>query len=125
VRVDVRVVEPQEQRRVEDGFAALRPVLPGAQLATRGGWNRPPMTRTPAIASAFERARRIGSALGLDLSEGAAGGGSDANFVAALGAAVLDGLGPRGDGAHSSQEFVEIDSLAERAMLLAALLTEA
>jgi len=124
VRIDVRVVEPEEQRRVEAGFAALRPVLPGAQLATRGGWNRPPMTRTPAIAAAFERARRIGAALGLDLSEGGAGGGSDANFVAALGSAVLDGLGPRGDGAHSSLEYVEVDSLAERAALLAALLTE-
>jgi glutamate carboxypeptidase len=123
-RIDVRVVEPQEQRRVEAGFAALRPVLPGAILATHGGWNRPPMTRTPAIAAAFERARRIGAALGLDLSEGGAGGGSDANFVAALGLAVLDGLGPRGDGAHSSQEYIEVDSLAERAALLAALLTE-
>jgi len=124
VRIDVRAVEPEEQRRIEAGFAALRPVLPGAQLATRGGWNRPPMTRTPAIAAAFERAQRIGAALGFDLTEGGAGGGSDANFVAALGAAVLDGLGPRGDGAHSSQEYVEVDSLAERAALLAALLTE-
>jgi glutamate carboxypeptidase len=124
VRIDVRVVEPEEQRRIEDGFGALRPVLPGAHLVTRGGWNRPPMTRSPAIAAAFERAGRIGAALGLDLSEGGAGGGSDANFVAALGAAVLDGLGPRGDGAHSSQEYIETDSLAERATLLAALLTE-
>jgi glutamate carboxypeptidase len=123
VRIDVRVVEVEEQRRIEAGFAALRPVLPGAQLVTHGGWNRPPMPRTAAIASAFERARRVGAGLGLDLQEGGAGGGSDANFVAALGAAVLDGLGPRGDGAHSSQEYLEIDSLAERAALLAALLT--
>ena len=39
VRIDVRAVEPEEQRRIEAGFAGLRPVLPGAQLATRGGWN--------------------------------------------------------------------------------------
>jgi glutamate carboxypeptidase len=124
VRIDVRVVLPEEQRRFEEGFAALRPVLPGAQLTTRGGWNRPPMQRSPGVAAAFERARRIGAQLGIDLGEGGAGGGSDANFVAALGAAVLDGLGPRGDGAHSSAEFVVIDSLAERSALLAALLTE-
>jgi glutamate carboxypeptidase len=61
--------------------------------------------------------------LGLRLTEGAAGGGSDANFVAALGIPVLDGLGPLGDGAHSSQEYVEIDSLPERAALLAALMS--
>jgi glutamate carboxypeptidase len=124
-RIDVRVQGPEEQRRVEAGFAALRPVLAGAQLATRGGWNRPPMARTPGIAAAFERARRIAAGLGLELSEGSAGGGSDANFVAAQGAAVLDGLGPRGDGAHSSKEYIEIDSLPERAALVAALLTEA
>jgi glutamate carboxypeptidase len=124
VRIDVRVVVPEEQRRVEDGFADLRPVLPEAQLVLHGGWNRPPMARSPAIAAAFERARRLGALLGMDIGEGSAGGGSDANFVAALGAAVLDGLGPRGDGAHSPGEFIEIDSLAERAALLAALLTE-
>jgi glutamate carboxypeptidase len=124
VRIDVRAQGAEEQRRVEAGFAALRPVLGGAQLAIRGGWNRPPMARTPGIAAAFERARRIAAGLGLELTEGSAGGGSDANFVAALGGAVLDGLGPRGDGAHSSQEYIEIDSLPERAALLAALLTE-
>ncbi|HMK07417.1 MAG TPA: M20/M25/M40 family metallo-hydrolase, partial [Anaerolineales bacterium] len=124
VRLDVRVVDREEQRRVEEGLAALRPVLEGARLETRGGWNRPPMSRTPAIAAAFARAARIGASLGLELREASVGGGSDANFVAALGAAVLDGLGPIGDGAHSPHEFIEIDSLADRAALLAALLTE-
>ena len=123
VKVDIRVVEAAERARVEAGLAALHPVLEGARIETRGGWNRPPMVRTDSIASAFERARRIGDGLGLRLTEGAAGGGSDANFVAALGIPVLDGLGPVGDGAHSPQEYVEIDSLPERAALLAALLS--
>ncbi len=124
VRVDVRVVEAAEQARVEAGLAALHPTLEGARIEKHGGWNRPPMPRTASIAAAFEGARRIGDGLGLRLTEGAAGGGSDANFVAALGIPVLDGLGPVGDGAHSSEEYVEIRSLPERAALLAALLTE-
>lgn len=124
VRIDVRVVEPEERARIEAGFDALRPVLPGARIEWRGGWNRPPMPRTPAIGAAFEWARTLAAGLGLDLREGAAGGGSDANFVAALGLPVLDGLGPLGDGAHSQQEHVLIDSLAERAALVAALLSE-
>jgi glutamate carboxypeptidase len=117
VRVDVRVVAASEQGRVDAGFAALRPVLPGAVIEAHGGWNRPPMARTASIASAFEDARRLGASLGLQLTEGSAGGGSDANYVAALGVPVLDGLGPAGDGAHSTQEFVQIGSLAERAAL--------
>ena len=124
VRVDVRVVEADEQARLEAGFAALRPVLEGARIETRGAWNRPVMARSASIASAFENARRIAAGLGLPLTEGTAGGGSDANFVAALGIPVLDGLGPTGDGAHSVEEYVEIRSLPERAALLAALLTE-
>jgi glutamate carboxypeptidase len=41
-----------------------------------------------------------------------------------LGIPVLDGLGARGDGAHSEREYIIISSLAERAALLAALFTE-
>jgi len=60
--------------------------------------------------------------LGLDLSEGSTGGGSDANFVAPLGVPVLDGLGAVGDGAHSEREYVLLQSLPQRAALLCALL---
>lgn len=124
MRVDVRALDEAEQRRVEAGFAALRPILPEARLEVSGGWNRPAMERTPAVAAAFERARRLGEQLGLSVVDGSAGGGSDANFVAALGLSVLDGLGPVGEGPHSEREFVRIPSLFERAALVAALLTE-
>ncbi len=52
--------------------------------------------------------------------KGSTGGGSDGNFTAALGVPTLDGLGARG-GAHADDEHVLIDSLPERAGLLAAL----
>jgi glutamate carboxypeptidase len=123
VRIDVRASRQEEMRRVELGLGALEPAVQGARLALRGGWNRPPMARTPGVAALFEQARELGGELGLQIAESSAGGGSDANFVAAIGAPVLDGLGARGDGAHSAQEFVEIDSLPERAALLAGLIT--
>jgi glutamate carboxypeptidase len=80
------------------------------------------MERTPAIASLFEQARQIGRSLGLDLTEGSTGGGSDGNFTAALGVPTLDGLGSRGGGAHADDEHVLVDSLTERAALLGNLL---
>ena len=122
-KIDVRVADAGERPRIDAGLAALHPTLEGARIEVRGGWSRPPMPRTPAIAAAFDRARTIAATIGIDLAEGSAGGGSDANFVAALGIPVLDGLGPVGDGAHSTDEYVEIESLAPRAALLAALLT--
>jgi glutamate carboxypeptidase len=50
------------------------------------------------------------------------GGGSDGNFTAACGIPTLDGLGAFGGGAHSDDEFVDIDRLVERARLLSGLL---
>ena len=82
------------------------------------------MERTPAIAFLFEQAKWIGRLLGIELTEGATGGGSDGNFTAALGVPTLDGLGARGGGAHADDEHILIDSLPERAALLAALLLE-
>ena len=105
-------------------FAALRPITPDVRLTITGSFSRPPMERTPGVANLFEQARRIGRELGLDLTEGSTGGGSDGNFTAALGLPTLDGLGARGGGAHADDEHIVIDSLHERAALLAALLLD-
>ena len=51
-------------------------------------------------------------------------GASDGNFTAAVGARTLDGLGPRGAGAHADHEWDSIDSMLERIELLAGMLDE-
>ena len=50
------------------------------------------------------------------------GGASDGNKLAAAGLPNVDSLGVRGGNIHSPQEFIELDSLAERAKLSALLL---
>ena len=120
--IDVRVTTLDEARRIDAAMPSLRPILPGASLAVRGGFNRPPMERTPQVAALFERAREVGRLVGLDLGEGSTGGGSDGNFTAALGIPTLDGLGTPGAGAHAEHEHVVIDALPVRAALLAELL---
>jgi glutamate carboxypeptidase len=122
--IDARAMSSAETQRIESALASLPAVLPGATVVVRGGFNRPPMERTPAVADLFEKARVIGRELGLDLGEGSSGGGSDANFTAALGLPTLDGLGAVGAGAHADDEHVVVERLAERAALLAALLLE-
>lgn len=123
-RVDVRALTRAEGDRVEKAIYSLRPKLEGASLQVRGGWNRPPMERSEQIIQAFTKAQSIARQLGIDVSEGGTGGGSDANFVAALGLPVLDGLGALGQGAHSYKEQIEVAPLAERTALLAALISE-
>jgi glutamate carboxypeptidase len=122
--IDARIKSMAEAERVDAAMKALRPVLPDVKLTVTGGFNRPPMERTPAVARLFERVRTLGATLGLDLTEGSTGGASDANFTAALGVPTVDGLGAQGAGAHSEHEHILIDELPIRAALLATLLLE-
>ncbi|BAT60151.1 carboxypeptidase G2 precursor [Variibacter gotjawalensis] len=62
--------------------------------------------------------------LGKDLPHGSRGGGSDGNFTGAMGIPTLDGLGVRGANAHTLEEYIEVESLADRGKLFAGLLAE-
>jgi glutamate carboxypeptidase len=119
--VDVRVATAAEEQRIHRELGRLA-IGEGATLVVRRLHERPPMERTAAIAAGVERAREIAALIGLDLSEGAAGGASDANFLAPLGIPVLDGLGPDGGGAHAVDEHIRVESLAERTVLLGLLI---
>jgi glutamate carboxypeptidase len=122
--VDVRVPTMADAAQLEQAFRALKPRLPGTRLEIHGGVERPPLERSPQVVRLFEQARAVAATLGRDLAEGGTGGGSDGNFTAALGVPTLDGLGPRGDGAHALHEHVEVDDLAWRAAFIAALLSD-
>ncbi|MGH9699958.1 MAG: M20/M25/M40 family metallo-hydrolase, partial [Candidatus Acidiferrales bacterium] len=120
--VDFRSVRAADAWRIERALHALRPVLRGASLKVHGGFNRPPLERTPAVEKLFRHAQKIMGDAGLPLGEASTGGGSDGNLTAALGIPTLDGLGAVGDGAHSPREHIVIRKLPERAALLAGLL---
>jgi glutamate carboxypeptidase len=123
MEVDFRIAQMAEIDRVTAAVCGLRPILPGARLEISGGLNRPPMEHNATMVRSFEQARQLAATIGLQLEEGQTGGGSDGNFTAALGVPTLDGMGAVGDGAHAAHEHIIIDSLAERAALLATILT--
>jgi glutamate carboxypeptidase len=120
--IDARAVTRADADRVQLVMRHLKPQIPGAQLEVTGGFDRPPLERTPGIARLFDQARAVAADLGVVLEEGSAGGGSDGNFTAALGVPTLDGFGAIGDGAHALHEHVEIDALVPRAATIAGLL---
>jgi glutamate carboxypeptidase len=120
--VDVRVPTMADARQVEAAVRALTAVTPRTRVEIRGGINRPPLERSPAVAALFEVARRCAGELGKELGEGATGGGSDGNFTAAIGVPTLDGLGPDGDGAHALHEHVLLSDLRWRPAFLASLI---
>lgn len=121
---ELRATTVDEQARTETALRSLGARRDGASLSLTRRHSRPPMERTPAVAAAARHAQELASLLGLELAEGAAGGTSDANFIAPLGIPVLDGLGPDGGGAHALHEHVLVESLVERTALIALLLSE-
>jgi glutamate carboxypeptidase len=121
-RIDARAWTRDEQIELERAIRGLSPVLDGSRLEVSGGITRPPMVRSREAGELAERAIAIAAQLGQSLAENASGGGSDGNFAAAVGAPVIDGLGPTGAGAHADNEHVSLRSIEERSDLLAALL---
>lgn len=120
--VDVRVATAGDAERIQAAIGALRPRRRGTSLTVRGGFSRPPLERTDAVARLYGLAREVARQLGGDLGEGSVGGGSDGNLTAAVGAPTLDGLGAEGGGAHALHEHVEVDRLPRRAALVAGLI---
>jgi glutamate carboxypeptidase len=86
---------------------------------TRPVWEPDDRNRTMAV---YETARGIAASLGFDLSHGSSGGGSDGNFTGAMGISTLDGLGAAGNGYHTLEEYIEVQSLVDRGRLVAGLL---
>ena len=120
--VDARIARAADGPRLEQKFAALKPVDKRCSLLVSGGINRPPMERSRGTVALYRRARSLAAELGFPLDEAATGGASDGNFTAALGVPTLDGMGAVGEGAHAAHESVLVAHLALRTALLAGML---
>lgn len=99
--------------------SAARCALPGTRIELEGGIKRLPMEKTPASDALYQEYAACQRAAGLGSGEQPlVGGGSDANTVSGVGLAVIDGLGPRGGGFHTLDEYVELDSFGPKAEAL-------
>jgi glutamate carboxypeptidase len=121
---DIRILVPEEAMRIEASLKALQPAFPDTVVEVTVDFNRPPMPFNDANQAALAKAQKIAEVEGIELKAGGSGGGSDGNFVAALGVPVLDGLGTVGADYHSEREWIYTKSLAERAALVAALIRD-
>ncbi len=94
----------------------------GVVFEVERGVTRPVWEPGEGTMAMYELAREISKDIGFDLKHGSAGGGSDGNFTGAMGIPTLDSIGVRGRGLHTLEEHIFIDSLEERARLMAGLL---
>jgi glutamate carboxypeptidase len=97
--------------------------VPGVTLTLEADIDsRDPMVCTPGNLILAQRAQEIAQQLGFTVNHAATGGISDANYASDFGYPTLDGLGPIGGLDHSPNEYMELDSIAPRAALLAGLI---
>ena len=88
-------------------------------IELHGRFNRPPKPIDPGADRLFALVKGAGADLGLTIGWRATGGVCDGNNIAAAGVPVVDTMGVRGGAIHSADEFLLVDSLAERAALSA------
>jgi glutamate carboxypeptidase len=126
--IDVRIVRGADAERLlvaADQLARQLADETGARLTIEGGIRRQPLERLPGTPAILERYAAAARAEGLGGDEAALmGGGSDANTLAAIGVPAIDGLGPRGRGFHTHDEFAELATFEPRVMALVRYLLE-
>lgn len=122
LRVNFRPASSDEISRAKahiDAVVADAARLHDVNIVVHGGFNRPPKPIDPGAAKLFALVKAAGADLGLDIGWRATGGVCDGNNIAACGVPVVDTMGARGGAIHSADEFLLVDSLAERAALSA------
>lgn len=89
------------------------------QIDRHGGFGRPPKPLTAEAEALFNLVKQAGADLHQSISWQPSGGVCDGNNIAACGVPVVDTMGVRGGKIHSTDEYLIVDSLAERAALSA------
>ena len=115
----------KRQEDLDRGVAAmlaLRSSSNEIQFKVTRGVTRPVWEANAQGMALYEVARGIAAELGFFINPQSSGGGSDGNFTGAMGVPTLDGLGVAGNGAHTLDEHILVDSLAYRGKLMAGVL---
>ena len=122
LRVNLRPETLDDQARAEqliqlsvDAVAAEHDV----QISLHGHFARPPKPLTPEAEALFNLVKQAGADLGQSIGWKSTGGVCDGNNIAACGVPVIDTMGGRGGSIHSMEEYLIVESLAERAALSA------
>jgi len=122
LRVNLRPRTLADQDRARgriDAAVAMVSAEREVRIHVHGGFGRPPKPMTADAEALFELVSQAGADLGQQIGWQATGGVCDGNNIAACGVPVVDTMGVRGGAIHSSDEYLIVESLAERAALSA------
>ena len=122
LRVNMRPFTPEDETRARaalDAAVAMVAAEHDVRIHVHGGFGRPPKPLTPDAERLFALVKSCGADLGQNIQWQATGGVCDGNNIAACGVPVVDTMGVRGGAIHSSDEYLIVESLPERAQLSA------
>ena len=128
---DVRVLRVADYDGIEQQVRdrIKNQLIPDTRVEMVFERTRPPLEATPAARAVAAHAQRIYGEIGLrlEVQATAPGGGTDAAFASLqTKAAVIEGFGLRGFGAHSNDaEYIEISSIEPRLYLMVRLIMDA
>jgi glutamate carboxypeptidase len=122
LRINMRPAADEDQQRAQAALERAVAEVAAARdlrITMHGGWGRPPKPLDARAQKLFELVRDCGADLGQTIGWQDSGGVCDGNNIAACGVPVVDTMGVRGGSIHSSEEYLIVESLAERAQLSA------
>jgi glutamate carboxypeptidase len=122
LRVNLRPRTPADQAHAQaalDEAIAAVAAKHGVRIHAHGGFARAPKPIDAKAQQLFELVKRSGADLGQEIGWRDSGGVCDGNNIAACGVPVVDTMGARGGAIHSSEEYLIVESLVERAQLSA------
>ena len=122
LRVNFRPRRPEDEtaaRTLLEREVAAVAKEHGVSIHVHGGFGRPPKPIDAQAERLFAMVQQCGADLGLTIGRRDTGGVCDGNNIAACGVPVVDTMGARGGAIHSDEEYLIVESLAERAQLSA------
>mgnify|MGYP002279741544 CR=1 FL=1 len=126
LRFNIRPQSTDAMNRFDGQLAAILDIVRSEHdvvIHRHGGVTRPPKPVDEKAQRLFDLVKACGAELGQQIGWKSTGGVCDGNNIAACGIPVVDTMGPRGGAIHSSDEFLIVASLAERAQLSALTMT--
>ncbi|HEU5370001.1 MAG TPA: M20/M25/M40 family metallo-hydrolase, partial [Ktedonobacterales bacterium] len=121
--IDIRAADKAGIAAVEEAFQriARQITVPGTESAITGELNHYPFEATPGNTALFKLAQAEAARQNIALRGISTGGGSDGNTTATM-IPTLDALGLAGGLAHNPGEYIILDSIPPRMVLLAGLI---
>jgi glutamate carboxypeptidase len=106
--IDIRLQTSEQETRIRAKVAEIMSAT--TVMGTSATYDlvcaRPPFSKTQRTQALLNQYLQAAAEFNLKLCDRSSGGGSDANFTAAMGIPTLDSLGPEGRGAHTDHEYI-------------------